>query len=192
MAQRPDAWEGFGLEVVSFEAEELVSLEEAKSHLRMGYTETDDDYIASLIDQATATVERDASLHFGKAEAWVYIAAPKFEDWITIPPQPITAIHEVEVLRDGNWDGLDQEDYEVSLTQQPTAIRVAPAWKRRSFRVRVELGTDGNAPPQLKRAALLLIGHWYEHRLAVSGEGNFVDVPQGYAALTQQVSGRLF
>lgn len=167
-----------------------VTLAEAKAHLRVDGTDQDA-LITGLISQAADQIERDTGLAL-RARSHSQVV----NDWgngrITVLRRPLNSVTTIAYdAEDGTEGALAAEQYRVrEFLGMPNIIPAKdvtwPTLESINGAVRVTLnaGLANNdaVPPALKRAALLLIGHWFEHREGVTMKQTAM-LEQGYASL---------
>lgn len=159
------------------EGDAILSLEDAKEHLRVDGDE--DAVIAMYRDAAIAHIERISGVILAPAEfRWTVTA---LIGAIDLPIRPVTDILEIEHY-DSNgalvaYDGgrlMEGQVIPAAGTGWPVAHGFA------SIRFAAGLATPAIAP-DLLAAVKLMLGHFYANREAVSGTMH--QVPLGVAAL---------
>jgi uncharacterized phiE125 gp8 family phage protein len=154
-------------------AEEPVSLDEAKTHLRVDGTDED-----SLIQMLIATARRDVetlTLHKLITQTWDWY----MDDWpstpivMPFPPlQSVTGIYyTLEGAAEATWSS---SNYIVDAYSIPgrIALQSTASWPSgelieiNGVRIRFVcgFGTAEDVDERARQAMLLLIGHYYEHR----------------------------
>lgn len=162
---------------------ELVSLDDAKKHLRVDH-EDDDAYITGLVAAAVAWLDGPAGW-LGRALGiqTLELVTDRFGDgcrtWIDIPYPPLIDIVSINYINsDGVETTLDPDAYEVALGQlRPKWGGTWPSTRYQSdaARIRYRAGhskLNGDTPPVLvddlpspvKVAILMLVGQWYQNR----------------------------
>lgn len=175
--------------VVITPPEPLVTLAEAKAHLRRTYIDDEDGMIEGLIAAAQGYIEgpngwlrRSVSRQTLEARSNVFCGLTR------LPYGPVISVTEVRYVdAAGTEQVLDPAEYEVA----DDVFGPAPsrAWPRvngaaNGVRVRYEAGFE-QVPAPIKQAALLLIGQWFAVREAVN-VGNIVnELPFAVEALLQ-------
>lgn len=168
----------------------VVSMAEAKAHLRVFHSD-DDDYIADLVASVQDWLGGENSW-LGRSvipQVWELTLCAFPAGRIDLPRPPLVS---VQTVRYTPVDGI-----EVALTGFRTldvgvsdggfllpALNGAwPVTNGEPGSVRTNF-TCGYAtvPPSVKRAALLLIGHWYENREA-AGDVKIAELPMAVDAL---------
>lgn len=167
-----------GLRLITPPTAEPVSLVEAKRHLRVEHSD-DDDYIAMLVTAARQTIDgRDGWL--GRAlmpQTWEYVfdAFPAGE--IRLPFTPIQSI--AGIFYD-DTDGLEQTvdpaGYYLDNASYIPWVMSSAGWPTSTLsavnavRVRFVAGYENAAavPAPIRHAILLMVGHWYMNREAVT------------------------
>lgn len=171
-----------------------LTLAEAKTHLRV-VDSADDSYITGLMSASADLIERDTGLVLRQRAVSV-----AFEGWATNGRQRLPLWRGPVVSVTGvAYD--DEAGAEQVLAANQYRVRsfagaswIVPAngvtWPAvepgiGTVRVTYQAGYASNdaVPASLRHAALLLIGHWYEHREAVTSDGTPADVPLAYDAL---------
>lgn len=172
----------------------ILPLAEAKQHLRVTHTD-EDALIGSLRDASVGYVERVSGVALAPAQfRWAIRRFPAQLTWglgrfpqsprIDLPMAPVTAIDAV-AYEDSNGVSqayttarlVDNAAYPVADGSWPVAYNYAAV----DFTAGLDSPTDA---PDLLAAALLLLGHFYENRSAVSiFRGTVAELPLGVAAL---------
>lgn len=177
--------------VITAVATEPVTLAEAKLHLRVDATD-EDTLITTMI-----TVAREFAEHYtGRALApqTLEMALDKFpKDRIDLDMPPVTSVTSVKYT---DTAGVEQTvlatDYSLSTYGESRQISLAdsktwPSTQDIADAVRIRYVTGyTTAPKAVKSAMLLLIGHLYENRQAVSSL-NVNEIPMGAVALMDTV-----
>ncbi len=171
----------YGLCTISAPAEEPVSLERAKLHLRVDHDD-EDDLIAGLIAAATRLSESHTNRKWIEQELRLTVA-----DWpceeiagvhgcIAIPVQPVMSVESVKYYATtGTLTTLvANTDYQVWLDHCPPLVAPAPnkTWPTvqtgKLGAVRIEFtagyGDIDDVPDEAKSAILLCLAYWYENR----------------------------
>lgn len=157
---REGIWEK--LELVTPAASSVVSLEEAKAHLRVDHS-ADDTLITSLIEVATASIE--GPYGYGVSiltQTW------KFDTEATKVFIPLTPVRSITSVVDADDDAITYTiaDQLLKLTDVGTT----------PYTVTFVSGYT-TAPTLLKHAVLLMVAHLYHDREGAKGE------PLGFLAL---------
>ncbi len=166
-----------------------VSLVEAKAHLRVDHTD-EDTLITGLIASATDHLDGWTGI-LGRA----IIAQTWRQDFdcfpakLRLPLHPVASVSGITYYDGDNaQQTLSTDVYE--LLKDGAGAYVArkadqtwPGTKNRAAAVSVTfVAGEAAAPAAIKAAILLMVGHWYENREAVS-EGSFSAVPMAVDAL---------
>lgn len=176
----------------------LVSLADAKTHLRVDVT-TDDALITALLQAAREAIEQVT----GRAlltQRWTLTldGFPAAGEALELPKPPLAATPAV-VLQYRDTAGVLQtwaaSKYLVARPAGPTALpayihpapdEAYPIAQARPDAVIVDftcgVASAADLPAAYKAAMLLLVGHFYEHREAV-GAGALAELPLGVLAL---------
>lgn len=171
-------------------AGEPVTLAEAKAQLRVAH-DSEDVLISGLIRAARAEVEAQTGMALID-QSWRL----SLDDWphdglVRLRRHPVKEILSVTVYgEEGEAAVLDPGSYEADLASRPARLHFVspPAPERRLNCIEVdftagfgEAGTD--VPDLLKRAVLMLVGHWYEFRAAYGAADQPVSIPAGFDRL---------
>lgn len=168
-----------------------VSLTEARAHLRVDATD-EDILILSLMRSAAKAVESDT----GKkliTQTWDY-KIPEPSGCVRLPVSPVSSITSMTYFdSDDAEQTLTVSDFYLQSDQdrawiEPKEDTEWPSMRERSdaLTIRFVAGFGGASavPDSFKRAMLLLIGHWYENRVAV--EKRMYSLPLAYDHLVSQ------
>lgn len=181
------------LVLVTPPAEEPVSLDEAKAHLRVDH-DTDDDLITALIAAARQFAETFTRRAF-VTQTW-RLELDAFPAEIRLPRSPIQAVTSVQYVDEaGSTQTLGSSLYVLDKATEPA--RLIPAYDQswpaaRNFTAALKVtytagyGDAAAVPQAIKQALLLLIGHWYERREAVSVAAPPAEMPMAVDALLWQ------
>lgn len=185
------------LKLVTSPAAPVVSLAEAKTHLRV-YHEDEDSYIEALVAAATGMIDGvDGWLGRALAEqVWQYSLDrfPCRDDFghagrVYIPLAPLLSVDEVEfTASDGSESSVvGFREFGVGSTQPGYIVpAVGDSWpstirEPESVRIKFTAGYD-EIPTGIKHAVLLMVGHWFENREDLS-DGKLVEMPLASKAL---------
>lgn len=180
----------FGFVVVTPPENELITVNEAKAHLRVDIDD-EDTLIEGFIKAAVETCERVARRAFltqtlrMTLDQWF----PEHTKRLKRPPfQSVSAVRLID------WDGaahvVDADGYWFDTATGAIRQNTEVDWP--DVRVRPVAGIEidyvagygeaaDSVPQMYKQAALLLVGHWYENREAtVTGQG-FSSMPLPFA-----------
>lgn len=179
---------------------EPVSVSDAKAHCRID-TNTDDDYVAALISAAREYVE--AYIDEALIDQQLVMRLDAFPAVIELPRPPMsqtadrTAVSVTYVTGEsGSTATLDTTQYRIDRDSRPGTIRTlyAGSWPSHLLdygSVTVTWwagrGTDGSkVSPRVKAAMLMLVGQWYERRMAADA-ASMSEMPFGVKALLDSV-----
>lgn len=164
------------------------TLAEAKAHLRVDHDD-ENDLIAIYMAAAVSAIDgpRGRLKKALLAQTWetAFDAFPSAE--IRLPVMPLLSVTSVTYTdEDGVSQTLDGSAYEVDAYSDygwiiPTGNWPATMATVNAVVVRWVAGGDV-CPPDIKAAMLLMLGHLYENRAAVSGEAVH-EVPLAVAAI---------
>lgn len=165
---------------------EPVSDAEAKAQAVIDFAD-DNDLVTRLIKAARAHVERYCGVRF--ATQTVSVACDQFADMCRFPEAPATSITSIKYFdTDGAEQTLAASVYELRADglEPSIALKYGQSWPaiRPGSRITVVAVVGyAAAPDDVKHAILLLIGHWYLTREAVSVGSTVATVPMGVDAL---------
>lgn len=161
-----------GLERLAGPAEEPLSLEEARAHLRLETTD-DDALLGVLVAAARGAVED----HLGRTlvtQSWrLWRDAWPLGPEIPLPRPPLQAVIAVAVLGpDGQETPVPPAAYLVDRHADPGRLimrsRIPPAPLREVNALRIDFaagyGEAAAVPLPIRHAVRLLVAHWYERR----------------------------
>lgn len=169
-------------------AETPISLAEAKAHCRVLHAH-DDETFTALIAAATAHLDARHGV-LGRclvSQSWEYrIDAFPCDGIIALPFPPLVSVESVTYIdEDGASQTLATSQYVVDTGTYHGFVRRAydvtwPGTRCEAHAVRVRFtagyGAASAVPQPIKQAMLLMIGHLYTHREAVS-EDSMIEVP---------------
>lgn len=166
-----------------------VTLDEAKIHCRVDHTD-EDDLITALIEAATSHLDGWTGI-LGRAiitQSWRQ-DFPRFGCNLRLPLQPVASITSVTYYDgDNTQQTLATSVYELLKDGGGAYVALKPdqSWpgtKSRAAAVSVTfVAGEATAPGAIKAAILLMVGHLYTNREAVS-EGSFEALPLAVDAL---------
>lgn len=170
----------YGLTVTTAPTSEPVTLAEAKNHLLVASSTTDDDvYITSLIAMARRYVEQKTKLRLiTQTLTMTMDDFPRCGDRIIhFPVGPVQSISSISYYdENGASQTLSSSLYETDVASRYARIGEVdgeswPDTKNKLNAVSVVFvagfGAASAVPQDLKGAMLLLIGHWFENRESV-------------------------
>lgn len=151
--------------------DEIVSLDDAKDHLRVD-ADTDAYYIEMLIKAATSAIEEMT----GRAvmpQTWA-MSIDGASGQVFLPKSPVQSVSSIKYFdRDGAAQTATVSDFHLFKDEdkawlEPKTGFSWPATISRADALTIAFVAGySTVPPALKGAALMMIAHWYEHREAV-------------------------
>lgn len=172
-------------------AVEPVSLGDAKEHMRIDTT-AEDELISALIVAARSHVEAVTGVTMIHQTFRQYMSA-----WPTAPV-PLSRFPAVRIEAVTSYDG-DGAPHDVTAAasalqpmQRPATVKLdatsvsLPSPGHNGVEIDFVAGygeTSVDVPPDLRRAVLMLVSHWYEFRGAIAPHQQAVSVPEGFEAL---------
>jgi len=162
---------------VTFPAVEPVSLAEAKAHLRIDHPD-EDAHIGSLISAARKYIEKQTQRALATQTYRTTLDSFPTTSDIRLDIGPVISITSIKY---DDIDGLEQtltaDNYVLDNVNEPGwVIPIEAGWPAtvdaiNAVRVDYVAGWEaGTFPPDLKFGILMLVGHWYNNREAVSGD----------------------
>ncbi|MEA1831731.1 head-tail connector protein [Methylobacterium durans] len=183
---------GMRLTLIEASSADLVTLEEAKRHMRVE-TDDDDALIDSLIKTAVAKLDgRNGRLGRSLIEAKYRLSLSTFTDEIALPLPPTRSIDHVEYVDAAGVPctldadecrviGLDDEAGAI-LARAPRHPWPWTAGGPESVQISFTAGYR-QLPNPLRTAILIHVGHLYDHREVLLGGSSEVTTPMGYEDL---------
>lgn len=157
-------------------AEEPITIDEAKLHLRVD-GDDEDAHIMNLITAARMEAERVTWRAFCERTFVLNLDAWPGESCIALPRAPLRSVESVIYTSDaGVATTMASSDYIVSAPGNERGLialkRQSTGWPTTTLQVvdGIELrftagyGDPSDVPQLFKQAMLLMIGHWYENR----------------------------
>lgn len=175
------------LTLLTAPARELVTLQQAKDHLRVDEA-VEDSVIDPLIKTARQYVEAftDRALI---TQSWDLIL-DEFAEIILMPKAPLQTVTQIQYLDTaGDQQTLASTEYKADTASHPA--RIVPAWGKswpltrdeiNAVEIRFVAGYGDNAedvPSPIIQALLLIVAHLYENREATSNGPELKDLPLG-------------
>jgi len=157
------------LELVQAPATTLVSLSEAKTHLRIEHS-NDDTYITTLINVATDIVEEFTRRKL-VTQTW-NIYFDEFPPYIDLQLGIVRQVSQVGYFnQDDVFVILPSTEYDVDLIAKPGRIYQASGKsfpqtyeKANAVKVTFDVGNASEVPSAFKQAILIIVGRYYENR----------------------------
>lgn len=185
-------WE---LRLVADATDEPVTLEEAKAHLRVDVTD-DDDLITALITAARQMVEMVLRRALLSQDWELRLDAFPASDTLEIPLPPLQSIAAITYTQqDGTSVTFAATEYTVDTGSTPgrIALNSGASWPGDSLsalggvQIAFTAGyASADAVPQaIRQALLLLVGHLYENREAVTDTKTLQTTPLAFEYLLQ-------
>lgn len=172
------------LKLVTPPVSPVVSLAEAKKQCRCEYHTDDDAYLTGLVAVATAFIEGPNGIGVALSPQTWRLSLDCFPCEIRLPLGPVTDIESI-AYTDADGDTAAVTSWRVDFDTEPCRLWPArdEAWPlvtREPGAVKVEFVTGYETiPADLKHAVLLIVGHLYEHREAVTSEVKAEELPMG-------------
>lgn len=173
----------------------LLTTDEVKAHLRVDF-EDDNSLIDRLIDAATQYLDGYQGI-LGQAlitQTWRADFADFPYTLLRLPLGPVQSITSIQYRSDADVTStMDASRYRLATDARGPFIELVhgetwPTAGDRADAVSVTFvagfgDAASDVPESIRHAALLLIGHWYEHREGVSAGVSMTDVPMAVSAL---------
>ncbi|PDS97525.1 hypothetical protein CO659_12735 [Rhizobium sp. S9] len=171
-------------------ASPVVSLPEAKRHLRVLHDDDDAD-IQAMVAAAEAAIEGPNGIGIALSPQTWRLSLDHFPCEIIVPIGPITAVTSV-AYTDSSGSPATVSGLRYDLDESPMRIWPArdTAWPETYCEPGVVKVTFvcgyATLPQDLRWAILLLVGHFYEHREAVTTDLKAIDLPMGVASILER------
>lgn len=193
-----------GLTVTTPPNQHPVTLDEAKTHLRIDHSD-EDTLLDSLIAAATVWAEESIGRTF-MARTWLQ-TRQRFGNWMELPRGPVSAVSSIQYIdsvlylaNPGGTTVQSPDGYYKVLTMSASEYYTAldgpigavglnldgewPSIASRTDAVRITFTTGysavGDVPVPIRQAILVLVQYLYEHRGSAQG-----DIPLAAKALLQ-------
>ncbi|MGM4911442.1 head-tail connector protein [Rhizobium sp. 768_B6_N1_8] len=170
--------------------EPVVSLAEAKRHLRVLHDDDDTD-IELFVAAASAAIEGPNGIGIALSPQTWRLSLDHFPCEIVVPLGPVTEVTSV-AYQDANGDTATVSGLRFDLDESPLRIWPArdTAWPETycepgAVKITFACGYE-KLPADLRAAILLLVGHFYEHREAVTTDLKAVELPMGVASILER------
>lgn len=171
-------------------ASPVVSLPEAKRHLRVFHDDDDAD-IQAMVAAAEAAIEGPYGIGIALSPQTWRLSLDHFPCEIIVPLGPITSVTSVSYT-DANGTPVSVTGLRFDLDSSPLRIWPArdTAWPETycepgAVKITFVCGY-ATLPQDLRWAILLLVGHFYEHREAVTTDIKAIDLPMGVASILER------
>lgn len=183
------------LTLVSAPATPLLSLAEAKEHVRVDHTD-DDTFLESVVAAANGWMDGEAGI-LGRAlitQTWrLTLSAPPRGRFLSLPVPVVQSVSSVAYFDETNTEQTFAADnYRLISHPEHGLIELAdganwPNTYRRGDAMSVDFvagygDTATDVPQPIRHAAALLAVHWYENREAAT-ERSMAALPLGVQAL---------
>lgn len=170
---------------------EPVMLADVKAYLRLD-ADDEDEFLTAAIAAARVHVETLTRRMLIEQSWRVYL-----DNWprtrvVTIPVAPLIAVEGVIIYdRSGEPTTVSPDDYHVDTVSVPGRLKlygIVPLAERTINGIEIDVtagygASSVDVPSPLRRAMMMLVAHWFEHR-GVVGHDGIADVsPQGFDAL---------
>jgi len=167
-----------------------LNLAEAKRHLRVLHDD-DDAEIEAMVAAAEAAIEGPNGIGIALLSQTWRMSLDYFPCEIVVPLGPVTAVTSV-TYRDAAGAEQTVSGLRYDLDQQP--LRIWPARDASWPSIYCEPGAvkvtfvcgHSELPQDLRWALLLLVGHFYENREAVTIDANAAELPMGVASILER------
>lgn len=182
---------------------EPVGLSEAKLHLRIEETDTEEDsLLEALITAARQTIELVTWRALCTQTLDLVLDEFPSGDTLELPRPPLVSVTSISyTLEAGTTSTLSTSVYGVDTDSEPGRLYLKPgqSWPSDSLypvagvRIRyvAGYGNPGDVPRTYRQALLLLVGHWYENR-EQSQVQSMSELPFGVQALLGMDHARRF
>ena len=180
------------LTLVTGPADPAVSLADAKAHLRVDH-DADDALIEALVESAAGMIDGPDGIGFCLQEQTWRLTLDGFNEFgwgrlhstddrrrwdgrrdlrIRLPLRPVVSVQSIQYVdTSSDEQAMDAADYRVSIAGGTATLTPVSSWptpRDEPGAVRIEFKAGEGTPDALRAAILLMVGHLYEHREAVS------------------------
>lgn len=171
------------LKIITPPTKEPVSLQQAKNHLRVDFTD-DDDLISSLISTAREYCEAQTHKALAPTIFEYTLDAFPFGAPIRIPRPPLVSVDSINYKdKDGTETIMPSDSYIADVDDEPgKLVPIDGQWPSfdpypvNAVRIRYTAGYDESTlPKSIQQAMLILVAHWYENREAIVNAGKTVN-----------------
>lgn len=170
---------------------EPVLLADVKAYLRLD-ADDEDEFLTAAIAAARVHVETLTRRMLIEQSWRVYL-----DNWprtrvVTIPVAPLIAVEGVIIYdRSGEPTTVSPDDYQIDTVSVPGRLKlygIVPLAERTINGIEIDVtagygASSVDVPSPLRRAVMMLIAHWFEHRGVVGHDGVADVPPQGFDAL---------
>lgn len=168
----------------------VVSVDEAKRHLRVFHDDDNAD-ITAMVATAEAAIEGPNGIGIALSPQTWRMSLDHFPCEIIVPLGPVTSVTSV-AYTDANGSPATVSGLRFDLDASP--LRIWPARDTAWPEIYCEPGAVkvtfvcgyATLPPDLRAAILLIVGHFYEHREAVTTDLKAVDLPMGVSSILER------
>ena len=170
---------------------EIVTLGEAKDQLRVKDTNSDAD-IERMIKAATGQVQtfiRGSLI----TQTWEYTLNAFPVGNVQLPMSPLQSITDIKYIdENGTEQTWAATEYDVFINTMPGFFKLGfdktyPTTRKTQDAIKITYiagySRRENIPPEIIQAALLMIGHYFEHREEGKVGGKVEPIPMGFETL---------
>jgi len=181
--------------VRTVEPSAFVSLDQAKSHLRVDHNQ-DDQQIAELVKAAIEKAEEYTNRSFAQ-QSW----RTGYNFWQAIfemPRAPLVSVESINYIdTDGQWQVVPDTVYRVLTDPFPGLVVLAEnqSWPDKQDALQtitIEYTSGNQVEARATQAVLLTIGNWYENRESVITGTISVELPDNAKFLLNQLKVGLY
>ncbi|SHF50462.1 head-tail connector protein [Caloramator proteoclasticus] len=177
------------LKVIEGPVKEVITLEEAKSHLRID-GDDEDSLISSYIQAAREYAEIFTGRSFVE-KTYEYITNPKEKyAYLELPMPPLVEVLEVSIVQNNNAKLLNENiDYYILKGYDESLVypSLERGWPKESLertggiKIKYRAGYS-ESPMAVKQAILILVAHFYENRENLTTK-DYKEIPFGVSSL---------
>lgn len=159
----------------------MITLEQVKLHLRLDCSYYDEDsLLEALINAALSSIEYQTEMALRMRTETLIL-----DSWSSVIELPWWPVQSIDALSYTDPDGVEQtlDDYVLDNRSYPAKLKPASGtnWppvlaEEQVITIEATVGMT-ELPADLKQAALLMIGHFYENREAVASGPSFQTLP---------------
>lgn len=179
---------------VTAPADPLISLDDAKAHVRASDYDEDDDYLTALVEAAASHIEGPTGVGRVMVTQTWRGTLDSLPSSFSIPLGPVQSITSITYVdQAGETQTVPPADYHtdfdrhpalVAFFKRPTDVANVPGAVKVTFVA--GYGEPADVPAMVRHAARLLVGSWFKNREADT-EAKLSEPPIGVTRILNQI-----